>query len=315
MEHAPPNAVRDSSVADRGRRSDVLRQGVSSCPSRRAFTLIELLVVIAVIGILSSVLFPALYRGKEKAKDAQCLGNQRQINLGYALALHDEPDGSLGNPSVSEFFERTLGDANQGWLCPSTSLLNRRKHPWYASFHNSEGPGQTLPDGAVDVPWLYFRTDGSLGVGSYALNGWLLTDVLGWAGPDWQAFDPTGSLPPNYFSDDPRYITESRIESPSTTPVIADGVQWTTVPLLPRFARPFHPSGIYPIGPGIEAVCISRHGRHPNSVPDNWPSRQRLPGAVNVSFFDGHTQLIPLCDLWQLRWHKYWTPTNQPGLP
>ena len=56
---------------------------------RTGFTLIELLVVIAIIAILAAILFPVFARAREKARQASCLSNQKQLGLALMMYTTD----------------------------------------------------------------------------------------------------------------------------------------------------------------------------------------------------------------------------------
>jgi prepilin-type N-terminal cleavage/methylation domain-containing protein/prepilin-type processing-associated H-X9-DG protein len=90
---------------------------------RSAFTLIELLIVIAIIAILAAILFPVFAQAREKARQASCTANLRQIGTAVRMYLQDYdevympwgqeppicPQGRL-DPYIKN---------KQVWVCPS----------------------------------------------------------------------------------------------------------------------------------------------------------------------------------------------------
>jgi len=62
-------------------------------PNQSGFTLVELMVVIAIIGVLASMLLPALSKAKAKANRVKCLHNMKH---GAAMALMAYADESSG---------------------------------------------------------------------------------------------------------------------------------------------------------------------------------------------------------------------------
>jgi len=77
--------------------------------TRKGFTLIELLVVVAIIAILAAILFPVFAKAKEKARQATCQSNLKQIGIAaisYAADWDEHfPLGkfSLGNDTPGMF--------------------------------------------------------------------------------------------------------------------------------------------------------------------------------------------------------------------
>ena len=82
-----------------GFNSELVRQREAKHVRHRhgGFTLIELLVVVAVIGILASLLLPALAKAKAKAQRVACLSNLKQFGVGFELYAGDNEDGVLPN--------------------------------------------------------------------------------------------------------------------------------------------------------------------------------------------------------------------------
>lgn len=87
---------------------------------RSGFTLIELLVVIAIIAILAAILFPVFANAKERARQAKCLNNLKQLSTALLQYANDN-DGRL--PSIAWEYYGTSND----WC--GTDGTHKMAHP------------------------------------------------------------------------------------------------------------------------------------------------------------------------------------------
>jgi len=94
---------------------------------KRGFTLIELLVVIAIIAILAAILFPVFAKARDKARQASCESNLKQVGLAMLQYVQDFDERfptswAKGFPGDATYFTQPYMK-NLGILqCPSHTV-------------------------------------------------------------------------------------------------------------------------------------------------------------------------------------------------
>jgi prepilin-type N-terminal cleavage/methylation domain-containing protein len=198
-----------------------------------AFTLLELLVVIAIIAILAAILFPVFAQAREKARQAACLSNMKQIGIGLIMYASDYdsqyPPSQLpsSGPNIVSWPQmmQPYIKNEQVFVCPSTApgsfspdpklIFGGTARHYCAQTRTDISFGVlTGADGSLVQPFLVNRL--SYGRNLIPTNAW---KTAGFTGGDKSGFVTTGTT---------LSVMEAQIEDPAGTIHIVDAMTGAT---------------------------------------------------------------------------------------
>jgi len=172
---------------------------------KKAFTLIELLVVIAIIAMLMSIVVPSLFKGRELARMAVCVTNEKSLTLAANLWSQENDGWSI----AGKWWRDPLTARRDGTFEDNSAVTLM---PYLDSSISRKGDSLACPT-ANNVKFYAmsedYRTEGHEETFTYAANGYMIfclgtsPGVLagpcdaqgsgGWGGPNNLYWDKHGS--------------------------------------------------------------------------------------------------------------------------
>ena len=272
---------------------------------KKGFTLSELLVVIAIIGILASILLPALSRARESARRASCQNNLKQMGITFKMYANESKGAKfppiksadcMGDahawditPDMETLYPEYLADLNV-LLCPSSVSKPTALEEW------DQGP-------AMGPAWSMHMGYTNNGIVEPCEVSAIPYNYLGWAftadmTKGVEVMDMTSMMT---MANDPITVNTDALATPwemgDTTVVDED---W-------QFALPLNEyNTAYRIREGVERFYITDinnpAGRATaqseiavmwDSIMDRKPDHfNHLPGGLNVLYMDGHVEFL-----------------------
>ncbi|MCC7494714.1 MAG: DUF1559 domain-containing protein [Fimbriimonadaceae bacterium] len=196
---------------------------------RPAFTLIELLVVIAIIAVLAAILFPVFAKAREKARQASCSSNLKQLTTGWLMYAQDYDERLVG-PVYAVPAPDGGAPANVVWFAAirqSPLAFFPELGPIYPYAKNAEVNGCASME----------TTNSAYGPVDYAYNAYLWNTSYG--GPA---------------------VALAQVQSPAETLAFYDSAYHTTALAQLPWAYPRSAPTVLPTG--NQAVRATFHGRH-----------------------------------------------------
>lgn len=246
---------------------------------RRGFTLIELLVVISIIALLIAILLPALGAARLAARSSVCLTTTRQQSIAHNIWMAERKDRLMAWSAngyfewVTQIEEYTTSPGGI-FLCPE------------ADEHVDFGGGYVAQTrGSATTAWSY----GEPFVASYGLNGFVYDINDGTGNPSNFNGGDTPSDKSYWWGS-----TIGQVDNPTEVPFTTDAmwpVGW------PEHQDP-------PPGDGTGSIVNGASGGSGNNTFVRFLFDRHPNITTNVSFIDGHSDSMPVADLYKLKWSR-----------
>ncbi len=244
----------------------------STRTARKAgFTLIELLVVIAIIAVLAAILFPVFAAAREKARQASCQSNLRQLGLATMMYTQD----------YDETFPLFQYDDCQSFVC----------HQYWFGLRTATGWDKTkgllypyMKNGQVQrCPSWTGKTLFGDGNG-YGYNwGYIGSDCYG--NPQLDCYDAQG----NFWPHDP--ATLASLSSPADKILFSDS-GFYNAPWYGGDGSMEETPGIDPPGQWYGDPTMDFRHVDSNKIVDSATQTVTEKGFADITFAEGHVKAL-----------------------